>query len=89
MTATLLKRSLSSKLGWVSRTLNECEDLVKLTPIPHDDLKVQVELLKERWVKYEVTFSKLEDCLIENELSDERDIFINSPHLHYTFTCET
>ena len=73
MSDVLLKRSLSGRLGWVTRTVTEIEGIVGQIPIDKETLKVQLGVLKERWQKYEETYTKLEDALIEAQKTDAYD----------------
>ena len=53
MNITLLKKSVAGKLGWVTRSNNDCEETLKLRPVPHEILKRKVDILKSRWEIYE------------------------------------
>ena len=60
----LLKRSLSSKAGWVTRSIKACDDVIKVTPLDSDELRLSVQVLKERWSSYLDTQAKYEEAVI-------------------------
>ena len=73
MSLEMLKRSLSGKLGWLTRTVNSCQELLKQQPFSKELMRSRLEEVKARWEKYEDAYNQLEKYLIEKELSQEFD----------------
>ena len=64
-TVDLLKKSLSSKVGWLTRTIKSCDDILKDVPLDTDSLTNQLKIFTERWSSYLTTQQKYEDAVIE------------------------
>lgn len=67
----VLQKQLSSRLGWVTRTVNLCSELQSKTPIPKELLRKKITDLENRWHNYEESFKKLETYLLEKKFLED------------------
>ena len=69
----LLKKSRSAKHGWITRLVNECNDLLVSDQLTYNKLSRQVDSLKTKWDSYQASHDLLETKLIETGNSKEYD----------------
>ena len=67
----LIKKSRTAKQGWVTRLINQCNNLLTDDQLTYNKLARLVDNLKTKWNSYEVAHESLETKLIE--ANDDKD----------------
>ena len=70
----LLKKSRAAKLGWVTRLIKQCNELLVDDQLTSSKLARLVDNLKAKWNSYESSHESLEAKLIESDnIKDYKD----------------
>lgn len=65
------KRSLKTYKGHLTRATNNCETLMKQTPVDTVELKDAITSLQKRWEGYDEAYNKVESLLLESASSEK------------------
>ena len=76
MADKILRKSLSAKYGWVTRLINEGNQLLSRDQLTPNKLTRLVENLKAKWASYQTTHESLEYKLTETANSEDYDDFV-------------
>ncbi len=59
MSIKILRKSLTTKQDWLTRTIKEGNDLIGSDQLPEGKLQRVIEYLREKWSSYQTTFNQL------------------------------